>query len=92
MTCPVCNSGRTSTTDSRKTGHGIRRRRQCLDCGLRFSTMEIEMENYLQLQRIMESETENNSQLQQIMEREMENYRQLQQIVKGNQKGGACHE
>lgn len=52
MTCPVCNSTNTCTTDTRKTRHGIRRRRQCQDCGLRFSTMEIEMETYRQLQQI----------------------------------------
>lgn len=69
MTCPICNSASSCITDSRKTGHGIRRRRQCLDCGLRFSTMEIEMENYLQLQQIAENETETYRQLQQIMER-----------------------
>lgn len=52
MTCPVCSSANTITTDTRKTRKGVRRRRQCLDCSLRFSTMEIEMETYRELQQI----------------------------------------
>lgn len=46
MNCPYCNSLETKVTDSRDTGkYAIRRRRECLECGKRFTTYEsIEME------------------------------------------------
>lgn len=40
MYCPKCNSERTSVTDSRGDGGAIRRRRECGDCGYRFTTFE----------------------------------------------------
>lgn len=42
MKCPYCNSMNTKVTDSRDTDDGtsIRRRRQCLSCGKRFTTYE----------------------------------------------------
>lgn len=42
MFCPVCNHEDTKVVDSRLTGEGsaIRRRRECEDCGYRFSTNE----------------------------------------------------
>ncbi len=42
MKCPYCNSSDTKVTDSRDTDDGasIRRRRQCLSCGRRFTTYE----------------------------------------------------
>ena len=42
MKCPYCNSVNTKVTDSRDTDDGasIRRRRQCLSCGKRFTTYE----------------------------------------------------
>jgi transcriptional repressor NrdR len=42
MKCPYCNSPDTKVTDSRDTDDGtsIRRRRQCLACGRRFTTYE----------------------------------------------------
>ena len=45
MKCPYCNHIETKVTDSRDTGvFTIRRRRECLDCGKRFTTYEyIEM-------------------------------------------------
>lgn len=45
MKCPVCNFEDTKVIDSRISGDGllIRRRRECLKCGFRFSTHE-EME------------------------------------------------
>ncbi|MDD5043540.1 MAG: transcriptional regulator NrdR [Patescibacteria group bacterium] len=45
MHCPVCNNIDTKVNDSRLTSDnlGIRRRRECLKCGFRFSTIE-EME------------------------------------------------
>jgi transcriptional repressor NrdR len=40
--CPFCNHADTRVTDSRLAGDGrqIRRRRECLDCGERFTTFE----------------------------------------------------
>lgn len=42
MNCPICNSKNTKVLDSRLTGEGfsIRRRRECLKCDFRFSTLE----------------------------------------------------
>lgn len=40
MFCPKCNSERSSVTDSRSDGGAIRRRRECQDCGYRFTTYE----------------------------------------------------
>jgi transcriptional repressor NrdR len=40
MNCPFCASDDTKVTDSRPDQDGIRRRRECLACGQRFSTIE----------------------------------------------------
>lgn len=42
MYCPVCSNKDTKVVDSRMTVDrtGIRRRRECLKCGFRFSTIE----------------------------------------------------
>ncbi len=42
MKCPVCNHPDTKVVDSRvaSDGFSIRRRRECLKCGFRFSTYE----------------------------------------------------
>ena len=40
MHCPYCGSLDSRVTDSRDTGEGIRRRRECLKCGVRFTTYE----------------------------------------------------
>ncbi len=41
MKCPYCHHIETKVTDSRDTGvYSIRRRRECLDCGKRFTTYE----------------------------------------------------
>ena len=42
MHCPFCNHDDTKVTDSRlaSEGHQIRRRRECLSCGERFTTFE----------------------------------------------------
>lgn len=42
MKCPFCNSNENKVTDSRETSEGsaIRRRRECVDCGKRFTTYE----------------------------------------------------
>jgi transcriptional repressor NrdR len=40
MRCPYCDSADTRVTDSRDAEDGIRRRRECLSCGQRFTTYE----------------------------------------------------
>ena len=42
MHCPFCNHPETKVIDSRLAGEGaqVRRRRECLDCGERFTTFE----------------------------------------------------
>lgn len=40
MNCPFCQHPDTRVTDSRPDSDGIRRRRECLACGQRFSTIE----------------------------------------------------
>ena len=40
MHCPYCNDPESRVTDSRTVENGIRRRRECARCGLRFTTYE----------------------------------------------------
>src|SRR2546425_11445573 len=40
MNCPFCTEAETKVTDSRPEQDGIRRRRGCLACGRRFTTLE----------------------------------------------------
>ena len=40
MVCPYCQESNTSVIDSRKNSEGIRRRRECTSCNLRFTTYE----------------------------------------------------
>ncbi len=40
MRCPYCDSPDSRVTDSREVREGIRRRRQCLGCHVRFTTYE----------------------------------------------------
>jgi len=40
MNCPYCNFPDSKVIDSRSASDGIRRRRQCLSCGSRFTTYE----------------------------------------------------
>lgn len=41
MNCPVCD-GATKVTNSRPNPDTIRRRRVCLECGYRFTTIEMD--------------------------------------------------
>lgn len=41
MKCPHCETNHSKVTDSRETETGIRRRRECLSCGHRFTTHEL---------------------------------------------------
>jgi len=40
MRCPYCNHSESKVIDSRETTDGIRRRRECIQCGLRYTTYE----------------------------------------------------
>jgi transcriptional repressor NrdR len=42
MNCPSCDDNKTNVVDSRPTegGTAVRRRRECVDCGTRFTTYE----------------------------------------------------
>ena len=40
MTCPYCSRGDSKVIDSRDSGDGVRRRRECLACVRRFTTYE----------------------------------------------------
>lgn len=40
MKCPYCEADQSKVTDSRDAENGIRRRRECLSCGRRFTTHE----------------------------------------------------
>ncbi|MDA0988361.1 MAG: transcriptional regulator NrdR [Chloroflexi bacterium] len=40
MRCPYCNHPESKVIDSREAADGVRRRRECLQCGLRFTTYE----------------------------------------------------
>lgn len=40
MNCPYCGHNEDKVIDSREVNEGIRRRRQCLGCGARFTTYE----------------------------------------------------
>lgn len=40
MRCPYCHEGDSRVIDSREVGNSIRRRRECMRCGQRFTTYE----------------------------------------------------
>ena len=40
MRCPYCNHSDSKVIDSREASDGIRRRRECIQCGLRYTTYE----------------------------------------------------
>ena len=40
MDCPYCSNKESKVTDKRESPEGIRRRRECLKCGKRFTTYE----------------------------------------------------
>jgi transcriptional repressor NrdR len=40
MRCPTCSAAALRTYDSRPVGDAVRRRRECKNCGHRFTTLE----------------------------------------------------
>lgn len=50
MDCPLC-LGQTAVIDSRHGGDHHKRRRKCLSCGIRFNTIEVDMDSYCKIER-----------------------------------------
>ncbi len=50
MKCPKCG-GKSCVVDVREVPYGVRRRRSCEECGCRFSTVEVRIEEYFALVR-----------------------------------------
>ena len=46
MNCPKCGDNDPIVIDSRQKPYGTRRRRECLVCGHRYSTVEVSVERY----------------------------------------------
>ena len=46
MTCPYCGCSDTRIVDSRKREDSVFRRRECIECGKRFNTIEIDYDLY----------------------------------------------
>ena len=51
MKCAKCGGKNFDCIDTRRVSDTIRRRKVCLDCGYRFSTQEISIEEYHDLKR-----------------------------------------
>lgn len=49
MRCPFCHSESSRVTDSRGNGNAVRRRRECADCGERFTTLETVLRSAVQV-------------------------------------------
>lgn len=49
MRCPFCHSESSRVTDSRGSGNAVRRRRECGDCGDRFTTLETVLRSAVQV-------------------------------------------
>ena len=46
MNCPKCGSDQLKVIDSRGSPEQVKRRRECVDCKERFSTIEVTVEKY----------------------------------------------
>ena len=51
MTCPNCNS-RTKVVDSRTDEDSTERRRECVACGYRFTTVEVDKDLFERMVRL----------------------------------------
>lgn len=75
MHCPVCNNKDTKVTDSRLTSDklAVRRRRECLKCGFRFSTMEeLELLDLMVIKRDGQKESYSREKLEKGLKRALE--------------------
>ena len=52
MTCPYCGCSDTRIVDSRKREDSVFRRRECIECGKRFNTIEIDYDLYKQKKKL----------------------------------------
>lgn len=46
MKCPMCGSGSTATLDSRSDNDSVVRRKKCLECNHRWTTIEIDKDQW----------------------------------------------
>ncbi len=75
MKCPVCNYKETKVVDSRVASDGItiRRRRECLKCGFRFSTYEqVELLELMVIKRSGQKESYSREKLEQGLRKAFE--------------------
>jgi len=75
MKCPVCNYKETKVVDSRVASDGItiRRRRECLKCGFRFSTYEqVELLELMVIKRDGRKESYSREKLEQGLKKAFE--------------------
>lgn len=54
MKCPMCGSDNITTVDSRSDHDSIVRRKKCLDCNHRWSTIEIDKDQWYSALQIKE--------------------------------------
>ena len=54
MKCPMCGSDNTVTVDSRSNSDNIIRRKKCLTCNHRWSTIEIDKDQWYSALQIKE--------------------------------------
>lgn len=69
MQCPKCANTLASCIDSRQKNDTIYRRRKCMECGFRYSTMEITLDENNRLREVEKSLKELLSHAQEIKER-----------------------
>ena len=54
MNKPICSHSRTRVIDSRETKGGTRRRRQCMNCLYKYTTLEIKIDDNIASGYILE--------------------------------------
>lgn len=54
MKCPMCGSDTTATLDSRSDNDSVVRRKKCLECNYRWTTIEIDREQWCSVLQIKE--------------------------------------
>lgn len=54
MKCPMCGSGSTATLDSRSDNDSVVRRKKCLECNHRWTTIEIDRDQWYSALQIKE--------------------------------------
>lgn len=89
MECPYCRANETKVTDSRDTGaFSIRRRRECLDCGKRFTTYEyVEMQPLYVVKKDGRRENFDRNKIKRGLEKAVEkrpvSHEQIEEILSG---------